>query len=109
MSMPIAAGRAAPAAPPIIRSKAANAGAMRDTTRPNPLMGEETTTPTTRPRGRKDSALTTSIRTTAANPVIRMSMSIRTTAVNPVIRMSMSIRTTAAAMAAAAVTVTTKR
>ena len=88
MSIPIAAGRAVPTAPPIIRSKAASAGTVRDAMRPNPLMGEGTTTPTIRPR------------LTTGSPTI---------AVNPVIRTTMSIRMTAAAMTADAVTVTTKR
>ena len=91
MSIPIAAGRAVPTAPPIIRSKAASAGTVRDAMRPNPLMGEGTTI---RPRGPAGSALTT------GSPTI---------AVNPVIRTTMSIRMTAAAMTADAVTVTTKR
>ena len=94
MSIPIAAGRAVPTAPPIIRSKAASAGTVRDAMRPNPLVGEGTTTPTIRPRGPAGSALTT------GSPTI---------AVNPVIRTTMSIRMTAAAMTADAVTVTTKR
>ena len=62
--------------------------------RPNPLMGEGTTTPTIRQRGPAGSALN------PGSPTI---------AVNPVIRTTMSIRMTAAAMTADAVTVTTKR